>query len=226
MYKLEIDKHKFELDGSWSVEEWMALNKYDISLDFTWPAYISAATGASIDLCNKIPSNTLEVGVALIKSLMHPVWQKPKKEYQGKRLVDFANMTIGTFIDCETAVGRGLDQWMHLLIAALYEAKPNEVLKWKIQEVYPAAHHYLNWRLDLYKTYESLFDMKDSDSEDTENTSDPAYMWYDMLMMLADEKFLNINDATERPVYEALNYLAWRKDKAKQEELERKKMKI
>jgi len=46
------------------------------------------------------------------------------------------------------------------------------------------------------------------------------------LMMLADEKFLNIKDASERPIYEALNYMAWRKDQAKKEELERKKLKL
>jgi hypothetical protein len=45
-------------------------------------------------------------------------------------------------------------------------------------------------------------------------------------MILADEKFLNIDMASNRPVYEALNFLAWKKDMADKEELERKKMKL
>ena len=226
MYKLEIDSHKFELDGNWSVEEWMALQKYDITADFTWPAFISAATGAPIELCADIPEKTLEVGVALVKSLMQPAWQKPKKKYLSGELIEFDEMSIGIFIDCETAVGRGLDQWLHLLVASLYQVNPQKVLSWKIPDIWPAIHNYMNWRLKLYTKYKSLFNFNESDSEDTKNNSDAVYVWYDMLMILADEKFLNIDSASSRPVYEALNFLAWKKDMAAKEELERKKMNI
>ena len=84
----------------------------------------------------------------------------------------------------------------------------------------------MNWRLKLYTKYKSLFNFNESDSEDTKNNSDAVYVWYDMLMILADEKFLNIDSASSRPVYEALNFLAWKKDMAAKEELERKKMNI
>lgn len=226
MYKLEIGEDTYTLDGSWTIEQWMELQKYDSSLDIMWPKLISKATGAPIEQCVQIPNETLEVGVALVASLMAPSWSKPKKRYLKGELVEFDRMTIGQFMDCEVAVGRGLDKWMHLLIGTLYNVNIESCLHWELKTVYPAAHAYMNWRLDLYKKYDSLFELSERDSEDTENASDSAYAWYDMLMVLADEKFLNIKDAAERPVYEALNYMAWKKDMAKKEELERKKLKI
>lgn len=226
MYKLQIGNDTYALDGSWTIEEWMQLKRIDPSLDILWPKLISMATGAPLEQCAEIPSETLEVGVALVASLMAPSWSEPKKRYLRGELVEFNNMSIGQFIDCEVAVGRGLDKWMHLLIGTLYNVDIESCLHWKINDVYPVAHNYFNWRMDLYKKYDSLFDLNESDSEDTQNASDPAYAWYDMMMVLADEKFLNIKDASERPVYEALNYMAWKKDMARKEELERKKMKI
>lgn len=85
------------------------------------------------------------------------------------------------------------------------------------------------WREGLYKQYASLFEIEDSEVEGAENEPqgpDAAYAWYDFLMVLSDEKFLNIQRASERGVYEALNYMAWVKDQAKKRELEAKRLKI
>jgi len=224
MYKLEIGDLTYELNGKWTVQEWQELKKYDASLDFTWPKLLSTATGAPLELCAKIPDETLQVGVALVSSLLQPSWSSPAKTYRQGKLTEFDKLTIGQFIDCEVAIGRGLETWMHLLVGSLYNAEPEKVKTWEIQKIYPAVHNYLNWRMDLYKKYESLFEFNESD-EDGPKT-DAGYIWYDMLMVLSDEKFLNIKAAAERPVFEALNYIAWRKDQAKKEELERKKLKV
>lgn len=223
MYNLQIGKDTYELDGSWTIEEWMELKKLDLSLDILWPKLISMATKAPIEQCALIPKETLEVGVALVGSLMAPDWFEPKKRYLRGELLDFDRMTIGQFMDCEVAVGRGLDRWMHLLVGTLYNVDAKDCLNWDIRKVYPAVHNYFNFRIELYKKYDSLFEIEDQDEEDVSN-QDPAYAWYDMLMVLADEKFLNIKDATERPIYEALNYMAWKKDMAKKQELEKKKL--
>lgn len=228
MYELQIGKDTYSLDGEWTVKEWSELMKLDVKSEFLWPKLISQATGAPLELCAKIPHETLEVGVALVGSLLQPNWQTPKKRYLRGELKEFNKFTIGDFIDAEVAVGRGLDKWIHLLLGTLYGVEHDSVWNWKIQDVYPAVHNYMNWRIDIYKQYAALFDIEEFEADDTEpeSTADPVYVWYDLLMMLADEKFLNIEAATQRPVFEALNYMAWRKDKAKKEELERKKLKI
>ena len=226
MFTLEIGNDAYQIKGDWTLDEWMNLKKYDTTMELLWPKFIHEATGAPIEQCVNIPHETLEVGVALIASLMAPSWSLPTKKYLRGELVDLNNMSIGQFIDCEVAIGRGLEQWLHLLVGSLYQVEPETTRSWEFNKVYGAVHNYLNWRLELYKKYDSLFEIEEGEPEPTENKTDAAYAWYDMLMMLADEKFLNIKDATERPVYEALNYVAWRKDKAKKEELERKKMKL
>ena len=224
MYTLEIGDLSYELDGDWTLKEWQELMKYDAHVEFTWAKLLSTATGAPLDLCAKIPEETLQVGVALVSSLLQPSWSLPAKTYRQGKLIQNDKLTIGQFIDCEVAVGRGLGTWIHLLVGTLYGVEPDLVKHWKIQKVYPAVHNYLNWRIDLYKQYEALFEMNEADPDAPK--TDPGYIWYDLLMMLADEKFLNIKEATERPVFEALNYIAWRKDQAKKEELERKKLKV
>lgn len=225
MYELQIGTDTYNLDGDWTVKQWQELMKLDVKSEFLWPKLLSQATGAPLELCADIPLETLEVGVALVGSLLQPSWQTPKKRYLRGELKDYSKFTIGDFIDAEVAVGRGLDKWIHLLIGTLYGVEPESVWNWKIQDVYPVVHNYLNWRIDIYKQYEALFDLNEGGEDDGPKT-DPAYAWYDLLMMLADEKFLNIEAATQRPIFEALNYMAWRKDQAKKEELERKKLKI
>ena len=229
MYKLTIDKTEFDLSGDWTIERWMGLQKWDVSLDFNWPRLISESTGAPLEDCVLIPYETQHVGVALISSLLTPEWRTPKRRLHGHKLVEFNTMSIGTFIDCETALGRDLKKWMHMIVAALYNADLEKTKTWSIQDTYPAVSNYLNWRDGLYKSYASLFEIEDSEVEGAENESggpDAAYAWYDFLMVLADEKFLNIEKASERGVYEALNYMAWVKDQAKKRELEAKRLKI
>ena len=224
MYKLTIGENTYELDGNWTIAEWQELMKFDINTEMLWPKLLATATGAPVEMCVKIPTETLQVGVALVSSLLQPTWQRPKKTHGGGKLKDFNSLSIGDFMDCEVAIGRGLDKWVHLLVGTLYGVNFEDCLTWKIQDFYPVVHNYLNWRKDVYKKYEALFELGEAD--DDAPKGDPAYAWYDLLMMLADEKFLNIKDASERPIYEALNYMAWRKDQAKKEELERKKLKL
>ena len=228
MYELQIGKDTYSLDGNWTVKQWQELMKLDIKSEFLSPKLLSQATGAPIEMCVGIHLETLEVGVALVGSLLQPSWQTPKKRYLRGELKELTKFTIGDFIDAEVAVGRGLDKWIHLLIGTLYGVDPESVWNWKIQDVYPAVHHYLNWRGSIYQNYAALFEIEEGAEAEPQDgpQTDPAYAWYDLLMMLADEKFLNIEAATQRPIFEALNYMAWRKDQAKKEELERKKLKI
>ena len=65
-----------------------------------------------------------------------------------------------------------------------------------------------------------MFEIDDIDTSTVKELKDQSHAWYDMIMVLADEKFLNISDAVDRPMVEAFNFIAWKKDQMiKQEQL-------
>ncbi len=67
----------------------------------------------------------------------------------------------------------------------------------------------------LTTIYKNLFNIQNDIIEEAQNyegtPTDVAHVWYDTTMILADGKFLNIEPALNRPLLEALNYLAWNK---------------
>jgi len=50
-----------------------------------------------------------------------------------------------------------------------------------------------------------------------EKKVDPAYNWYAFIMVLCNDDFLKIDEVVEKPIIQALNYLAYIKDKKEEE---------
>jgi len=70
----------------------------------------------------------------------------------------------------------------------------------------------------IYDYYGGRLDDEFSKNDmELEERVDPAYNWYQFLMVLCDEKFLDINKVVDEPIIQALNFLAFKKDKAENE---------
>ena len=81
------------------------------------------------------------------------------------------------------------------------------------------------WRASVYKNYRNLFGLDEAAPDDTETASaDIERVWYNAIMLLANEDFSNIDLVTEKPYKAALNYMAWKKEKTMRELEEIKKI--
>ena len=214
-YKLNIRGAEFELREDYTLQEWVDLQKWDASIEQNWPRVLSEATGMSIELAKEIPLETMQVAIGLLLVTLSPDHCALKGTLNGYGLIDFDHISFGEFADLEVLLSRDIRKTLPKMAAILYGAKNTE--HWLLRDVWPALQKYLLFRKSVYSSYKALFEIDDVDAG-TSELADQGHAWYDMIMVLADEKFLNIEQVVDRPLTEAFNFLAWKKDKAIKEQ--------
>jgi hypothetical protein len=134
------------------------------------------------------------------------------------KMVDINNVNVGLFVDLEVALSNGLQKNVDTIIKLLYNIDVEDSMF--IEDYYGGIKYYLNWRLNIFNSYRKLFGLDDEFSkndEELEEKVDPSYNWYSFIMVLSNEDFLKINEVVDKPIIEALNFLAYKKDKAENE---------
>ena len=211
-YKLNIKGEQFDIREDYTIEEWMQLQKWDPSIEENWPRLMSDATGITLDTAKQIPLETMQVAIGLLMVTLSPDHCALKDLVEDHRLIDFNEITFGQFVDLEVMISRDPRKTLDKMIAVMYQAK--DTRNWQLRDTWPSLQKYLVFRKGVYNSYKALFEIDDIDQGTAEEVKDQGHAWYDMAMILADEKFLNIDSAVDRPLTEAFNFLAWKKDQA------------
>ena len=211
-YKLNIKGEQFDIREDYTIEEWMQLQKWDPSIEENWPRLMSDATGITLDTAKQIPLETMQVAIGLLMVTLSPDHCALKDLVEEHRLIDFNEITFGQFVDLEVMISRDPRKTLDKMIAVMYQAK--DTRNWQLRDTWPSLQKYLVFRKGVYNSYKALFEIDDIDQGTAEEVKDQGHAWYDMAMILADEKFLNIDSAVDRPLTEAFNFLAWKKDQA------------
>lgn len=209
--QLVVDSREFEVPTDFTIKKWLEIQKWTSDPD----KVLAIAIGLPLDIVKIIPDKTKALAVALITATLYPSWYKAIKP----ELISFDNITLGQFIDLEIFVSRGYQKNIKEIINILHDAKVSE--DESFTQYWPSIELYLKWRITLYNAYKNLFniggDIEDDGDYSADNKTDLAYGWYDNIMVLADEKFLNIEPVLQQPLVSALNYLAWNKTKMERE---------
>ena len=213
-YKLNIKGQEFNIREDWTIEEWLALQRWDPQIEENWPRLIAEATGCPIDEAHEIPLETLQVAIGLLMVCLSPDHCALKPVVMDRAIIDFDKMQFGQFVDLEVLISRDPRKTLDRMIAVLYGAK--DTGHWQLRDAWPALQKYLVFRKGIYSQYKGLFEIDDIEEDTVDEVTDQTHAWFDMIMILADEKFLNIEAAVERPLIEGFNFLAWKKDKALQ----------
>ena len=218
MYKLNLKGREFDIREDYTIEEWMDLQKWDANIEANWPRLLSSAVGMTIEEAKEIPMETMQVAIGLLMVTLSPDHVALKDNIDEYGLIDFNSITFGQWVDLEVLLSRDPRKTLDKMIAVLYGAK--ETKHWQLRDTWPALQKYLVFRKTVYTNYKALFEIDDIDTSTVKELKDQSHAWYDMIMVLADEKFLNISDAVDRPMVEAFNFIAWKKDQMiKQEQL-------
>ena len=213
-YTLVIEDTEYKLPLDYTVKQWVDMSTAAANPDFM----ISVGMNMPITEVDKLPESTKVMTLALLNAVLKPTWVGLTKKIDGGKLLSLDNITLGDFIDLEVYIERYKKHFPDI-VGKLYGVdNPEECL---ISQVQPAVEYYLKWRMLLYKQYSNLFGMTDVNDEADEiqqrNRPNPAHVWFDIVMVLADDKFLNMDDVLNKPLIQALNWLAWNKDKKKKE---------
>ena len=100
-----------------------------------------------------------------------------------------------------------------------------EAFEMPLSVAIPTLKLYLQWRQGVYEQYRGLFGLDDYDEGEEEGAApDINRIWYNAIMLLADDNFSNVDIVTEKPYKAALNYMAYKKEKTQKEIEELKKI--
>ena len=223
MYKLNVKGQEFDIREDYTIEQWLRLQRWDSSIEENWVRLLSEATGMPMDQAKEIPLETMQVAIGLLMVTLSPDHCALQPAIDDHNIIDFDTMTFGQFVDLEVLLSRDPRKTLDKMIAVLYGAKATS--HWLLRDAWPALQKYMIFRKSIYSQYKALFEIDDVDRDSVEEVADQSHAWLDMIMILADEKFLNVHVAVERPMIEALNYLAWRKDQAIKQEIALQKQK-
>lgn len=222
-YTLVVNNKEYSLPEDYTVEQWVTLSRSSHNPTFM----IAVGMGMPIDEAELLPEDTKILALSLINAILKPSWKSITHSIAGGSLIDLDDMTMGQFIDLENYIDNYTKHFPDIVGVLYNHVNPTTC---KLSEVQPAVDYYLKWRLLLYKQYKNLFELDHVDLEAGDNKQSkrvkPAHVWFDVVMTLADGKFLNMDHVLARPIYECLNWLAWNKDKKREEAEQLRKQNI
>ena len=216
MFDFVVNNHTYSVPEDFTLKKWKELARFDVSSEFSWSYILKEAMNIPDDEIDIIPDKTKSVGVIIIYHILYPSNWVINKEVNGHKLINFDKISIGDFIDLEMLLNKGLKKTIDDIVKKLYQMDDTSEIT--LTQVWGAIQTYISFRENIFKSYSKLFGIDDeNDIKEEVSKISPEYMWYDLIMVLADEKFLNIQEVVKHNVKECFNFLAWKKDKLEEE---------
>jgi hypothetical protein len=219
--KINIGGKSYSLPQQITVRDFMDLNGFDM-LDSRHNALICATLihAPLADLQISDPTDVLWLKTSLLKPLVHLENYPLRAEINSYSLVNLDRLTIGDFADLDVLITEGVHGNLSQILGILYSAPVDEIEDWDMQAAWPAVLKYMSFREGIYKGYRNLFEINESSldegSEPLEEKSNPQsakHAWYRVFMTLCNDRFLDLEKVPQRPLIEALNFLAYQKEK-------------
>ena len=209
MVKFKIDNKTYTIEDRLTVEQWLEIMKWDFEHPSHWPKIISAATGVPSEKLEDVSEESLEIAIVFVAAVINQ-----RKQVQIK---DFDTILFGEWVDLDIYLNYGADKHLQDILDILSpETTMADEALWVIEK-------YSEWRLFIYKQYSTLFGLdylSDDDEVPQEKPKDIARSWYDVILMMANEDVLKMDAVTDLPLKQALNFMAWKKEKTLKEQQE------
>lgn len=224
MYTLVIKDKEYKLPEDLTIDQWIEITKYDIGVSFNHKKIVSLSFNIPYEEVDMIPDKTIELLISFIYVMLYPEHQPLNKEYMGGQYINMQGITLGKFIDMEIYLSEGLNKSIKDIVKTLWGVEPTE--EFMISGVWTGIQNFISYRNSLYKNYTNLFGGEEdgyAESEIKQTTTDIKKIWYDIILTLAEGKFLEIDKVTDKPLVSAFNWLAWNKDRMEKQKEEIKK---
>lgn len=134
------------------------------------------------------------------------------------KIRDFNTLTFGEWVDLDVYFNLGVDKHIYDILKILYPK--NNVCK-SVAEAQWIIEKFSEWRTYIYKQYAKLFGLDGQSESDESEKPEPmaiARGWYRIIVDLANNDVLKIDEVTEKPLKQILNFMALQKEKALEEQ--------
>ena len=209
--QININDKSYKFPAALTMEQWAhIIDNYDVGEATQHADIVSYVTGAPVELLQKAPQDTLVLAIAFVVQLLN--YRVPTN------FKNFEEITFGEFVDLDIYLNMGVTKHYKEILEIL------EVEKDGAEFCMFAIEQYSNYRMYIYRSYKKLFEIEDEEFEGSEADSsfDPlqvARNWYKIIVGLAQDDLLKIDEVTEQPLKKALNFMAYQKEKQLEENL-------
>ena len=210
MVKLTLKGKKYKLPDRFTIDQWLQLVKFDYLNPHTWNKVMSIAIGVEEEVLIDVDKESKILAISLIINTMNA-----RREFKVR---DFNSILFGEFIDLDVYMVVGVEKNLKTIVKLLSDGT-----EWADEAMW-LVDQYSLFRVHTYRSYSNLFGLNDKaeDEEEDEDLEkyDPnqvAKGWYKIIVDLADNDLLKIDDITDQPLKKALNFMAYKKEKQLEE---------
>jgi len=207
MFQVTIDNTTYNFPNRIEIPLWKEIMKRDFEQPHQWALILSKALGCHPKELSEVSDKQLELLIGYLAGLIHQ-----RKETSMK---DLTKLTFGEWVDLDCWFAEGVRVSIDKMLTILGDTQYSDEGLYKIEA-------YGKYRSYIYRQYSELFglnyDEEDQmilDSEDGEQV-DPQSIpegWFAIIIGLASDNLLNIDDVTEQPLLKTLNFMAHQKQK-------------
>lgn len=212
MAKINVNDRGYEIPDRLTIEQWCGVMAYDFEDPKFHPNIIAQVTGAPLPLIAKAPKEALVLAIALIVAKLN--------ERREVKRIKTEDLLFGEFVDLDIWINMGV----HLHLKEMADVLGLKT-KWADEAMW-AVDKFAEYRIFTYRQYKILFGINDIDLESNDHLEPKerlhlARSWYRVIVQLAGEDVLKLDEVTEQPLKKILNFMALQKEKALEEEQKR-----
>ena len=201
----------------YTIPERLTVEQYYKAIQFDWedpkyyPMIIAQLTGAPLALLAKAGDESLTLAIALIVKSMN--------DRRECTMIDLEGIAFGQFVDLDVYLALGLDKHFSDITAILAPG-----VEWADEAMW-AIDKYAAFRTFTYRQYKVLFGLTDKDLTEAEQEGETevkdkmqvARAWYKVIVSLAQDNILKLDEVTEQPLKKVLNFMSLQKEKVMEE---------
>lgn len=208
MVTININNKAYKLPERLTVEQYHSMLQFDWEDPTFYPKIVGTLIGCNPLKLVNAPRESMVLAISFIVKSMN--------ERKECKTIDMQAMTFGQFVDLDVYLSLGLEKHFKDIIELIApKAKWADEAMWAIER-------FAHFRTYTYRQYKTLFGLTDKELDEAEHKADidkmqVARSWYKVIVSLANDNILNIDEVTEQPLKKVLNFMALQKEKVLEE---------
>ena len=211
---VNINDKKWEIPTRVTIEEWKDLQQWEFTNQGHWPWIVSAISSFDAKEFDGADPDSMQLFIGFLIAACNKRTLKVQP--------DFNQLKFGQFVDLDCFLALGVEKNIAQILEILGVDTP-----WA-DEALAVIDQYLKWRATIYKQYSQLFGLNNKEGlpndDEFYDPKEVARGWYMVIMELADNNILRMDEVTEEPLQKTLTFLQIQKEIKIKEAMEARKI--
>ena len=199
---VNINDKKWEIPTRVTIEEWRDLQQWEFTNQAHWPWIVSTISSFDAREFDNADPDSMQLFIGFLIAACNKRTLKVQP--------DFNQLKFGQFVDLDCFLALGVEKNIAQILEILEVDTP-----WA-DEALAVIDQYLKWRATIYKQYSQLFGLNNKDGlpndDELYDPKEVARGWYMVIMELANNNILRMDEVTEEPLQKTLTFLQIQKE--------------